>query len=102
MRQRARAGRSSCRRNEIIDEVSFNFVRMKKSMTRSGRAAAMGPLRVELAERGSAFANCGPPTPNCSERLTAGRVTDLPPFQTTFHRCPKGRVVVDNVHEPLH
>ena len=30
MRQRARAGRSSRRRNEIIDEVSFNFVRMKK------------------------------------------------------------------------
>jgi hypothetical protein len=34
----------------MIDVVPSNFVRMKKSMTRSGRAAAMRPLRVELAE----------------------------------------------------
>jgi hypothetical protein len=39
----------------------------RKSMTRSGRAAAMRPLRVELAELRISNCELRPPTPSCAK-----------------------------------
>jgi hypothetical protein len=49
-------------------------------MTRSGRAAAMRPLRVEPAEL--RISNCKLRAANAElrEQLTAGHVTELPPL----------------------
>jgi len=58
MRRRVRAGRSSRRRNEIIDEISSNFVRMEKKIDDAIRSRSSNAAVARRAGRAARTIDC--------------------------------------------